>query len=314
MIRRNAHALNFLSSSQHERVIQFVMTEILCPKCGALALGGRTRWGASRPYCSVCGWNMARVRDQERTNLKRLPLAVLWAGVVVGIGVYSSSFKSGFGFMSIVAGAVLATAAFRSWKNLKVLNQSDPYVKSAANFKLAESSSPDALKNRRLYDRLLTLTKPRRTRVKSSALILLAIFACIAGVALWTFVIRYRAGYPKSNTANAFADVAFFLLFGLISTMIVGGTIRSLFRDRHLLSDGDIAIAVITSQEVVGGKSKTSRIKYDFKDAAGRGYSGKSDDESRELYEDMQTIVFYNRDNPAENVPIVGAMVDLIDL
>ena len=108
-------------------------------------------------------------------------------------------------------------------------------------------------------------------------------------------------------------DVAFFLAFAGISLTVMGGTIRSVFRDRRLIANGDIAVGVIVCQETIGGKSKTSRIEYDFKDAAGRTYTGKCDDGSRELYEVMQTLVFYNRDNPAENVALVGAKFDLVD-
>jgi hypothetical protein len=313
MIRTNAHALNFLSSSQHERVIHFVMPEIQCPKCGALALGGRTTWGQSTPYCTVCGWNVERAKERERKALKQLPFAVLWFAFIVGIGGYSSSFKSGMGFIAIVFAGVLAAAAFRSWKKLKDLSRCEPHVKPATDLKLPSSSSPDALRNRIVYDRLIALGKPRRTKLKKSSFVLLAVFACIAGVALWTFAVGHQTNRPKANPGNTITDVAFFLIFGIISTAIVGGTLRSVFRDRRLLADGDIAIAVITSQGIAGGKSKTSRIKYDFKDAAGRVFSGKSYDESRELYEDMQTIVFYNRDNPSENVPVVGAMFKLVD-
>ena len=94
---------------------------------------------------------------------------------------------------------------------------------------------------------------------------------------------------------------------------MAGETVRSVFRDRKLLANGDIAIAVIVGQETIGGKSKASKIEYEFKDLAGRTYTGKSKDETRELYEDMQTLVFYDRDNPAKTSALVGATFDLLD-
>jgi hypothetical protein len=103
------------------------------------------------------------------------------------------------------------------------------------------------------------------------------------------------------------------LLFGLIASAITGTTVRAVFRDRRLLAHGDIAIAVITSQNMEGGKSKNSYIRYEFKDMAGRMWTGKGNDASRELYEDMQTPVFYNHERPSENVTLVNATLTFVD-
>jgi hypothetical protein len=40
---------------------------------------------------------------------------------------------------------------------------------------------------------------------------------------------------------------------------------------------------------------------------------GKDRDDSRKLYEDMQTPVFYNPENPSENVVLANATATLID-
>ena len=155
-----------------------------------------------------------------------------------------------------------------------------------------QSPSAADVKTRILYDRLRTLSKPRRISLKTSTRILIGVFLFIIGVALYSIILGHRTTYPKANAANVFTDFAFFAMFALIWLTMAGGTVRSVFRDGKLLANGDVAIAVIVSQEMTGRKSQTSRIEYEFKDAAGRGYTGKSNDETRELYEDVQTLVF----------------------
>jgi len=132
-------------------------------------------------------------------------------------------------------------------------------------------------------------------------------------VSTYFYAARARTVTPKLDSPNEIVNLLTSVLFVLIWLSITIPTIRGVFRDRRLLSNGEIGIAVVTRQSSTGGKTKTSRIEYQFKDAAGRQYSGKSTDESRELYEDMETPVFYNPENPAENIALVGATYDVVD-
>ncbi len=88
-------------------------------------------------------------------------------------------------------------------------------------------------------------------------------------------------------------------------------TIRTARRDRRLLSDGEFAEAIVTSQELTGGKHRSSTIRYEFKDAAGLRVEGEGTDDSRKLYEDMEVAVFYNPALPSENVALACASCEL---
>jgi uncharacterized protein (DUF983 family) len=290
------------------------MHETRCPKCGAQTLITGNALRREKPYCSVCGWNLERAKEYETKTLKQLPLAILWIGFVLGMmGLFSTPPKPGIIMFALIFVVVLSLSAFSSWKNLNAIKNSQPYVKAPENVAIPNTQLPDRAQIRITFERLLSLSKPRRISLKTSTRLLLVVFLIIISGITTGLVLSHRSSLPKGNAGNTLTDIAFFIVFAGISLSIVGGMIRSVVRDRRLLSNGEIAVGVIVGQKIVGGRSKTSRITYEFKDGAGKTYAGKSDDETRELYEDMQTLVFYDRDNPAENVTLVGATVKLED-
>jgi hypothetical protein len=291
--------------------------EIICPKCGALAGTSSVFLSLSKPYCSVCGWNLERAKEGERRNLKQLPFTLLWVAIVFGSVIYFSAAKhSSPGILPFFVIGLVEIGAFTSWRRLKVMGDLRPSRGFPdASRPVTPNQSPSAVdvKTRILYDRLLVLSRPRRISLKLSTRLLLVAFICFVSVAVSVLILDHTKTNPNPNSANTVTNISFFMIFALIFISMAGGTVRSVFRDRKLLANGDIAIGVVVDQETIGGKSKTSKIKYDFKDAAGRTYTGKSNDGTRELYEDMSTVVFYDRDNPAKNVPLAGSTVDLVD-
>ena len=106
-------------------------------------------------------------------------------------------------------------------------------------------------------------------------------------------------------------DLGSLLLFALIWSVIGITTIRSARRDRKLLAEGEIAIAIVTHQALSGGRHQQSKIRYEFKDAAGRLVKGGGTDESWKLYEDMEVPVFYDPENPEKNVTLCAATCEL---
>jgi hypothetical protein len=292
--------------------------EIICPKCGAIAGTSSVFWSSSKPYCSVCGWNLERAKEGERRSLKQIPFTLLWVGIVFGSVIYFSTLKhSSPGIFPFLIIGIVALGAFTSWKRLKVLGDLRPtrgFPDTSRPVVPNPSAAAADVKTRILYDRLITLSKPRRISTKTSTVMLLIVFLCIISIAVTVFVLGHTKTNPNPNSSNIFMDILSTLIFALIFLPMAGGAVRSVFRDRKLLANGDIAIGVVVSQETIGGRSKTSKIKYDFKDRAGRIFTGKSNDESRELYEDMSTLVFYDRGNPAKNVALAGSTVDLLDV
>ena len=64
-------------------------------------------------------------------------------------------------------------------------------------------------------------------------------------------------------------------------------------RNRSLLELGKLTVGRVTWQKTVGGKSKTSRITYVFKDDSGFERHGEGTDRSRKYREGMPLLVFF---------------------
>ncbi len=112
-----------------------------------------------------------------------------------------------------------------------------------------------------------------------------------------------------SQLPNLFSLAVFALIWGVIAIVMF----RSIVRHLSLLIDGEITMGNITSQTYAGGESRGSNIVYEFKDAAGRTYTGKGSDPNSTLFEEMQTPVFYDSTNPGKNVALAVAVYNLID-
>jgi predicted RNA-binding Zn-ribbon protein involved in translation (DUF1610 family) len=314
MIRTNAHALNFLSSTPHERVIQFVMSKILCPKCGAEAVGGNRSWTDTKPYCPVCGWNLERVKASQQKNLKLagtylVVVAIAFAAVALFARHLAANAAFGVGAFSLF----LLIAGVLSWRRLKTLesvhtNAALQVQTTSTHFpsKPARSADPS-------FDQLLLTRRPRPLKMKSTGYVFLtALVMALLGLAV-PVVLFMRKGSFNLNSNGGVPNLLSFGVFGLILLIALIAIMRSVIRDRRLLSEGEIAIATVTSQSFTGGENKGSKIKYEFKDVAGKIYAGSATDQTRTLFEEMQTPVFYNPMKPAENVPLVAAMYKLAE-
>jgi hypothetical protein len=317
MIRTNAHALNFLSSTPHERVIQFLMTPIQCPRCGGEAAGSRGVWSSNKPYCSACGWNVDRANALGGKNQK--VLAVYFVGIAVVlclVGIFAASSAAGKPnphFGSFVAFAfVLAILARISWKRANSQKSAQPPgamlapATSSNGFQVAASVVPAS------YERLQMLSRPRAIRMKTSMRFFALANVIILGSTGYAVFMATQRGGAKASF-NLFPNLMTFGLFALIWSVITVTMFRSIVRDRSLLSDGEIAIATVVSQSWAGGENRESRIVYEFKDAGGRTFSGKCADRTRKLFEEMKTPVFYEPTNPAKNIALAGAVFDLVE-
>ena len=162
------------------------------------------------------------------------------------------------------------------------------------------------------YERLLMLRRPRSLRLKTWTRILGAVYAILSGGVAYGIFLVVKSGEAKA-ASNSPLNTLSLAMFGVI-WLIIGITMfRSMMRDRSLLSDGGIAVATVTSQSFAGDESRESRITYQFKDAAGRTFTGKCKDRTRKVFEEMQTPVFYDPNNPAKNIAVVGATYDLVE-
>ncbi len=274
-------------------------------------IGGSGFWGTSKPYCSFCGWNLQLAKEIERKSLRQLPWTLLlFASFFAFVGYLS---KSGFAlFPFLFLSVFLVGGAIASWRKLRLLEASHPtavYANALPSVMAAKESIKQARANPHQY--LWSLAKPRRIRVKPVARVI-----TIAFPISWIFIIYFgfllvRDEIAASSPTAALRDLGPLLLFALIWSVIGITTIRSNRRDRKLLAEGDLAIAIVTHQELSGGKNRQSKIRYEFRDATGRLVEGEGIDESWEVYEDMEILVFYDPEDPGRNVAICAASCEL---
>jgi hypothetical protein len=211
-----------------------------------------------------------------------------------------------FLFLSVfVVGGAIA-----SWRRLKLLEASHPAV--YPNTPTSEITGKKALKQVPIGAHLLWgLSKPRRVRLKPFARIMTVAFP-ISWIIIAFFGYMIAADQiEESHPFPALGNLVPLLLIALIWSFVAITTIRRARKDRKLLAEGDLAIAVVTRQKLNGGKHRTSEIRYEFKDKAGKLVEGKGIDDSWELYEDMEVPVFYDPDNSGRNVAICSALCEI---
>jgi uncharacterized protein (DUF983 family) len=288
------------------------MTVIQCPRCGGGAAGASSVWGDKKPYCPACGWNVDRANTLGGKNQKAL--AVWFVAIAIFLAVIGAtsarSANQHFGSF-VVFGFILVVLALISWRRSK--SQKSSRAAAAVISPPPRVTSAPTNSASATYERLLMLRRPRAIRLKTSMRIFVIVYAVILGSAGYGVFLAAARGGNKADFHSLFPNLFPLVMFALIWALIAATMFRSIVRDRSLLIDGEIAIGTVTSQSYAGGENRESRIVYDFKDAAGRAFSGKSTDRTRKLFEEMQTPVFYDPANPDKNVALAGATYDVID-
>jgi hypothetical protein len=294
------------------------MIAIKCPQCGAQTTNRKASWGPDKPCCPVCGWNLERAKEDERQELRRAPVVLLCCALVLGVvGYRFATATNGTSLVLFIVVAIAVGMALASRIKLKAMGASQSSTAFSDTSRPAspiESLTAKESSIRLVYESVLTLSKPRRTSLKASTVVKLVVFLCIIYLAWQFFGLAQHATFSKPKTIGTIAYLVFVVVLAASWATKGVAMVRSVFRDRNLLANGEVAIAIVVRQQTdTGGRYKTSAIEYQFEDQSDRRYMGKCDDNSLELYEDMQTLVFYNRDNPAENVALVGATSELVD-
>jgi hypothetical protein len=287
------------------------MKEILCPKCGMQAIGADGFWSTSKPYCSYCGWNVSLAKEVERTSLKKLPWSLFLFAAFFGCIAYFS--KAPFALLPFFFLSLFSVAsAIATWRRLKLLQASHPAAAYATALSSVKAAEEETRHDRgTAYRYLLALTKPRPVRLRPFQRAISVAFPIS-----WIFIVYFgfqiiRDGLAASSQLTTLTSLGPLFLFASLWSVIGVATIRDARRDRRLLAEGDLAIGIVTHQELSGGRHRRSKIIYEFKDTAGRQVQGEGTDESREFYEDMTLPVFYNPANPRENVALATASCEL---
>lgn len=120
---------------------------------------------------------------------------------------------------------------------------------------------------------------------------------------------------PRINSSQL-VDLVLGLVFAAI--LLIAGCVVALKvrRDRELMRNGELVVAVVTHQrlaEVRGrpGTRKRSRVRYRFKDPSGQLYQGTGTDYSRRLRVDTTVPVFYDPTDPERNVAVCTGSCEL---
>jgi hypothetical protein len=234
-----------------------------------------------------------------------MALGLLVLAVLFGFDAYFTKDEFElvpFGLFLILIG-IIATA---SWKQLRRLDAANPTTTTSAS----ETSASERVKQVRetAYQHMRALPKPRQVRLKAVPRVIYIAFP-LSWILITYFGFKiFRNGLAPSSLLPDLAPLLIILgVWWALSIIIM----RRARKDRRLLEEGDFAIATVTHQELTGGRHPRSRITYDFKDTGGVEVHCETTDNSRMLYEEMETPVFYDPANPAKNVPLVCASCEL---
>jgi hypothetical protein len=178
-----------------------------------------------------------------------------------------------------------------SWRRLRRLEDLRPAALHRTQLRFVRQAEEETqAKNAQRYEAersfFQTVPRPRAAQFKASARIFSIAFPA------WRIIFGHWA---YQITRHAFTvkkwsdDIPPFLFRAVIWSFIRISTILGAREDRHLLANGDVAIATITSQELSGGKHKSSKVPIN---------SGTTQGE-------------YDPENADENVLLVTASCEL---
>lgn len=160
-----------------------------------------------------------------------------------------------------------------------------------------------------MYAVLLELPRPRPVRMsrrgKTAAIILsvamlgFAAMLIVIGGVQWSNWRRHAAADPQIWVFGV-------LLFGVALAALAMQ--RGLARERRLLSEGEVALALIGRQWYM---KNGSNIQYEFTTPAGETIKGRASDFSRQLFEGMTVPVFYDAQNPRRKTALCGSFYEV---
>lgn len=276
------------------------MPKIFCPRCGKKAFNDDFT-GTSKPCCLSCGWNLELAKERSRSQLQGWPIALAVFGALFVCIAYFSKDPFALAPFILVAG-LLGFVAISGWRHLRKLNAARitaPHV----DFSLLRTPGAPLETKKTLAvntDLLLSLSKPRRVRLKVKPKIISIVFPISVAIALYFGFNYVREGLLPHTSVS---DLWLPLIIAVIWSTIAIQTLRHARRDWKLLAEGDWAVGTVTAQWMTSGRHPHSKISFQFRDLLGRSIFSEADDDSRALFEEMQIVVFYDQTNPERCVP-----------
>ncbi len=162
---------------------------------------------------------------------------------------------------------------------------------------LVEPASAQMKTETEKFRRLGAIPLPRPVRMTDRGLVLvvLSVVAILAGYCL----LGFKAWESLVSNSSTSEQHRWLLIETILWTAIWIRSWRNLRRELHLFAEGEIALGRVMNQET--GRAGSS-ITFYFADAKARAITGAGIDRSRQYYEGMGTVVFYDRADSAKNV------------
>ncbi len=261
---------------------------------------------AGQAYCSRCGWNRHVAALQIRSLQRLLPIFLL---PLLAFGFLLVAHEdSWLPFLYVViAGAALCVAGVLSLgRSLERLER----IKPIETEQIRRTATADPSEEEEARARTLVgLPRPRPVQLSYSGRIYMVgvslVGAILEFILLWHLVpLLTRAGWAASLTAEAWFMVVGALLFPAAVAIVAYG----LARQRHLVANGDAALARITSQWKARGNSW---IRYEFS-VGGATIVKEAIDVSHRLYAGMTVPVFYDAKDLRRQVACCAAYYQIV--
>jgi hypothetical protein len=147
---------------------------------------------------------------------------------------------------------------------------------------------------------LALMTRPRAVFMASRSIVNWVLgfaFCLVFELAVWNGLAKAKAGVSIFGVivpVGVTIGFAWFITLG----------IRTEFKKRALVRQGECARGEVILQEWTGRRSKHSEISYEFKDMAGNRYHGTGDDVTYKYFVNSPVLIFYLRADPTKNVAI----------
>jgi hypothetical protein len=286
--------------------------DVICPHCHAPALSA-----AKKPYCSVCGWNIDVAEQAALRNFRNLPLGLVFLAIFFVVAfVISRRGESGaisWIVFCAIAFVVVAANVVRDWTALGRLRHARGFV----NRHFGTISAPVGVswdeRTLREHAYILSLPKPRSVRMsrigRTTVLVFSAVCLAFLLVAILGILPRLLSGGLRTGKDTSdLLFVAFAFIFSALASL---GLWRD-FRTRQLFINGEVTLGRVTSQSWTGGKHRRSDISYEYQDRSGKLYVGSGADKDRTLFESMPLAVFYDPDNPNEQVASCSGLWEVV--
>lgn len=252
----------------------------------------------SKPFCSRCGWNLDRAEAailNKDVAMKLIPFAIAAVGLFFAFMAAKAKSPVVFVFPVLFA-TILLLPIWGYYSTRKAI--------AAAKFSVnpAVRASPSVLDAS--LQQLQALPRPRRVRFRFqgsfAAAIALLVMVAFALVGLF---LSAHASRNSPTAGDSFARFApMFSVLAVFLIVLILPFFRAK-RDAPLLRDGELAFARVTSQQTIQqGKTRYSRIDYEFKTSSGQLIQNSAKDLSNSVFEEMTIPVFYDPLNPTKNL------------